>query len=143
MKHNFKFVHNYNAFVILVLIILLALTLYFKPDYLSVGKIIFLYSSIHYLIHTIQVYKRAKKEIKCLTFLEESECQVIYFSNMATSQKVKNEDLVFSTNSNEIIFFRKKSNEFVGKINNKGVIPPEKLEDFILLLEQKVDRLIL
>ena len=142
-KYNFKFVQNYNVPVIFMLIILLALTLYFKPDYLSVGKIIFLYSSIYYLTHTIQIYRRAKKEIKCFTFLEKNECQIIYFSSMVTSPKVKNEDLVFSNDSKEVIFFKKKSNELIGKINNKGIIPPEKLEEFILLLEQKVDKLIL
>ena len=142
-KYNFKFVQNYNVPVISVLMILLALTLYFKPDYLSVGKIIFLYSSIYYLTHMVQMYRRAKKEIKCLTFLDKDECQIIYFSNMVTSQKVKNEDLIFSNNLKEVIFFKKKSNELIGKINNEGIIPPEKLEDFILLLEQKVDKLIL
>lgn len=141
IKYNFKFIHNYNIPIIIGLIILLVLTLYFKPDYLSFGKIVFLYSSIYYLIHTIQVYKRAKKEVKLITFLEGNECQIIYFSNMVTSQKLKNEDLTFSTNPSEVTLFDKQSHVIVGKINNKGVIPPEKLEDFILHLEQKIEKI--
>lgn len=136
-EYNFRFVQNYNISVISILIILFVLTLYFKSGYLSTGKLIFLSSSIYYLIHTIQIYKRAKKEIKQVVFLNNDECQITYFSNMVSFQKIEYKNLSYYVNNNDVMLLKKGTDKTIGKINNKGFVLPDKLDDFILLLELK------